>query len=325
MLALFNPSTASPARPAPVARGPRRRARRRHRRQGSGPGHRGLLGVRRDRSRRAAARARDRPRHRRRPGDRLLRPRDRARRAARGLRRHARHRGLAGDRGQPGDVDRALDDVRAAGGRCADGRRRRRARLRPRALPPRRRACSRSAPAAASWPAPSATGYDVVAVDPAADGAPASSPSRCSRRPGAAASFDAAVAVVSLHHVDPLAESCARLAELVRPGGVLVIDEFDVGAFDERAARWQMAQRTAAGLTTPSTTPRLGRGLRHHMHPVAEIRAALAARVRPRRTGAAARTSTAGTSTPRCAPSRSGSSPRAPCPRRARAWSGCGA
>jgi SAM-dependent methyltransferase len=120
-------------------------------------------------------------------------------------------------------------------------------------------------------------GYDVVAVDPAADGAPGVEPVPLLEAPGAAASFDAAVAVVSLHHVDPLAESCARLAELVRPGGVLVIDEFDVGAFDERAARWQMAQRTAAGIDHHEHDDRDWVGeLRHHMHPVAEIRAALA-------------------------------------------------
>ena len=94
-------------------------------------------------------------------------------------------------------------------------------------------------------------GYDVVAVDPAADGAPGVEPIPLLEVAGDDASFDAAVAVVSLHHVDPLAESCARLAALVRPGGALVVDEFDVARFDERAARWQMAQRSAAGYEHP--------------------------------------------------------------------------
>src|SRR5690349_2126259 len=119
-------------------------------------------------------------------------------------------------------------------------------------------------------------GWDVVAIDPAADGAPGVEPVTLIDAPGEPGSFDAAVAVVSLHHVDPLAESCARLAELVRPGGALVIDEFDVGAFDERAARWQMAQRQAAGIDHPHDVSHWTHDLRGHLHAVAELRAALA-------------------------------------------------
>lgn len=51
-------------------------------------------------------------------------------------------------------------------------------------------------------------------------------------------SFDAAVAVVALHHVEPLEPSCQRLAQLLAPGAVLVVDEFDVEVFDLRAAQW---------------------------------------------------------------------------------------
>jgi SAM-dependent methyltransferase len=87
-----------------------------------------------------------------------------------------------------------------------------------------------------------AEGYDVVAIDPA------TSTDRVRpvavhdlEEPGR--SFDAAVAVVSLHHVEPLRESCRRLAELVRPGGTLVLDEIDVERFDERAARWWLDHR----------------------------------------------------------------------------------
>jgi len=120
-------------------------------------------------------------------------------------------------------------------------------------------------------------GWDVVAVDPAADGAPGVEPVPLLEAPGAPGSFDAAVAVVSLHHVDPLAESCARLAALVRPGGALVVDEFDVARFDERAARWQMAQRSAAGYEHPDHGAGWSADLRSHMHPVPVIRAALVA------------------------------------------------
>jgi SAM-dependent methyltransferase len=80
-------------------------------------------------------------------------------------------------------------------------------------------------------------GYDVVAIDPASE-APAVRPiplHRLSEPPG---SFDAAVAVLSMHHVEPLDESCRRLGQIVRGGGVLVLDEIDFARFDERAAGW---------------------------------------------------------------------------------------
>jgi SAM-dependent methyltransferase len=120
-------------------------------------------------------------------------------------------------------------------------------------------------------------GYDVVAIDPAADGAPGVDPVALIDVAADDASFDAAVAVVSLHHVEPLAESVARLAALVRPGGTLVVDEFDVARFDERAATWQMRQRAAAGIAHPEHEHSWSADLRHHMHPVTEVRAALGA------------------------------------------------
>lgn len=87
-------------------------------------------------------------------------------------------------------------------------------------------------------------GYDVLAIDPASQ-TPHVRAVPLHGLEASAASFDAAVAVVSLHHVEPLEESCRRLSELVRPGGVLVIDEFDVAQFDERAA---LAQASLEGV-----------------------------------------------------------------------------
>jgi SAM-dependent methyltransferase len=120
-------------------------------------------------------------------------------------------------------------------------------------------------------------GHDVLAIDPREDVAPGVEPVPLLELEAPDGSFDAAVAIVSLHHVDPLAESCERLAAAVRPGGVLVIDEFDVGAFDERAAAWQMRQRAAAGLDHPHEHEHgsWSTDLRAHMHPVEKIRAAL--------------------------------------------------
>src|SRR3954470_24656552 len=91
-----------------------------------------------------------------------------------------------------------------------------------------------------------AAGYDVVAIDQAADGAPGVEPVALADLDADEAEFAAAVAGVSLRHVEPLVASCERLAEVVRPGGRLVVDEFDVDRFDERAANWQAAQRGRA-------------------------------------------------------------------------------
>ena len=90
------------------------------------------------------------------------------------------------------------------------------------------------------------------------------------------ASFDAAVAVVSLHHVEPLAESCRRLAEVVRPGGALVVDEFDVERYDERAARWWLEQRAADGHEHDREPGEMVAELREHLHSLDRLRDALA-------------------------------------------------
>ena len=111
-----------------------------------------------------------------------------------------------------------------------------------------------------------AAGYDVVAIDPAseADGVRRVPLHELDEPP-----FDAAVAVVSLHHVEPLEESFARLGALVRPGGVLVIDEVDFARVDERAAPL-VARSQRPPAQRPSCWPTLD-----HMHPLARLREAL--------------------------------------------------
>jgi SAM-dependent methyltransferase len=113
-------------------------------------------------------------------------------------------------------------------------------------------------------------GYDVTAIDPAGH-VPEVERVALHEVEAPAASFAAAVAVVSLHHVEPLTESCRRLGELVRPGGTLVIDEFDVERFDERAARWWLEQRRERD--DPAA---IVAHLRDHLHPLRRIRADLA-------------------------------------------------
>jgi SAM-dependent methyltransferase len=117
-------------------------------------------------------------------------------------------------------------------------------------------------------------GYDVLAIDPAAQ-TPHVRAVPLHELEVSAASFDAAVAVVSLHHVEPLEESCRRLSELVRPGGVLVIDEFDVARFDERAARWLIDARGESLAVEHRDPEVLIAELRHHLHTLDDIRKAL--------------------------------------------------
>src|SRR3989440_12192623 len=117
-------------------------------------------------------------------------------------------------------------------------------------------------------------GYDVLAIDPGSDDEDVRAVALADLDEPAG-SFAAAVAVVSLHHVDPLEESCRRLGELVEPGGTLVVDEFDVAAFDLGAASWWLGQRRALGEEQPQTAEQLVADHRGHLHPLERILAAL--------------------------------------------------
>jgi SAM-dependent methyltransferase len=119
-----------------------------------------------------------------------------------------------------------------------------------------------------------AAGYDVTAIDPAAE---PDSDVRPISLVEVVGEFDAAVAVVSLHHVDPLVQSCAHLATLIAPGGPLVIDEIDVERYDDRATGWWLAQRRTLGAGHEDADPSgMLQTLRDHIHPLAEVCAALA-------------------------------------------------
>jgi SAM-dependent methyltransferase len=113
-----------------------------------------------------------------------------------------------------------------------------------------------------------AGGYDVVAIDPA--GGPGIVQVHLHELAEPDGSFDAAVAVVSLHHVEPLPESVDRLAALLPPGARLVVDEFDVERYDETAARWWLGHGGH-----PHDPADLVADLRGHLHGVATIRAEL--------------------------------------------------
>jgi SAM-dependent methyltransferase len=119
-----------------------------------------------------------------------------------------------------------------------------------------------------------AAGYEVLAIDPKHESEDVRAVALADLDEPAG-SFAAAVAVVSLHHVDPLEESCRRLGELVEPGGTLVVDEFDVGAFDFEAASWWLGQRHALGEEQAQTAEQLVADHREHLHPLERILTAL--------------------------------------------------
>jgi SAM-dependent methyltransferase len=119
-------------------------------------------------------------------------------------------------------------------------------------------------------------GFEVLAIDPHPRGAGVHSVA-LHELDDTPASFGAAVAVTSLHHVEPLEESLAHLAQLVEPGGVLVLDEFDVAAFDDRAAEWWLQQRRAIGAAESRSAEELVGEHRAHLHPLGRIAAVLEA------------------------------------------------
>jgi hypothetical protein len=63
------------------------------------------------------------------------------------------------------------------------------------------------------------------------------------------------------------------LAAILPPGAVLVVDEFDVAAFDAAAARWWFAQRRERA--EPDHAHGIVDDLRRHLHPVSAIVEAL--------------------------------------------------
>ncbi len=116
-------------------------------------------------------------------------------------------------------------------------------------------------------------GYAVRAIDPKAEDGDGVEQTALIDATG---SYDAAIAVVSLHHVEPLADSCARLAALVEPGGVLAIDELDIRRYDERVTTWWLHQRRAAGYDDEHTPESILAGMRGHIHALDDVLAALA-------------------------------------------------
>jgi SAM-dependent methyltransferase len=89
-----------------------------------------------------------------------------------------------------------------------------------------------------------AAGYDVVAIDPEA---PSGRIFRAVKLEDfdASSPFHVVVASLSLHHVEDLRAAVDKIADLLVPGGALVLNEWDRGRFQGSTARWYFHQRQA--------------------------------------------------------------------------------
>lgn len=87
-------------------------------------------------------------------------------------------------------------------------------------------------------------GFDALGVDPAAPAHPRLIRESVEQVTGLS-TFDAAVAVMALHHAELDAVTSA-VAGLLRPRGRLFVYDFDWGAYDDRAAAW-LALRDSSG------------------------------------------------------------------------------
>jgi SAM-dependent methyltransferase len=120
-----------------------------------------------------------------------------------------------------------------------------------------------------------ADGYDVTAIDPKSQTADVQ-PLALVDLPDPARAFDAAVAVVSLHHVEPLEASVERLAAVMADGAPLLLDEFDAAALDERAAAWWLEQCRARGDEQAETPPEAVATMRAKVHSIDRLARVLA-------------------------------------------------
>lgn len=101
-------------------------------------------------------------------------------------------------------------------------------------------------------------GFDLVAIDPMAP------PGEIFRRlllddlDVSDGPFDGIVAVRSLHHIRDLDAAVERIAALLRPDGVLVVEELAWDLMDAPTLDWFLEQLRAAGAKAPETREALG-------------------------------------------------------------------
>jgi SAM-dependent methyltransferase len=98
----------------------------------------------------------------------------------------------------------------------------------------------------------SAAGFGIVAIDPEAPAGEIFHRVQLedfkARQP-----FDAVVASRSLHHIEDLQAAVDRIADLLRPAGVLVVNEHAWDRLDERTAGWYLRQLAARDPDAPAS------------------------------------------------------------------------
>lgn len=126
-----------------------------------------------------------------------------------------------------------------------------------------------------------ASGWRVTGVDPAAPEGELFVQATIEDLDAAAHEpFDAAVAILSLHHVDDIGSVVDKIRSLLKPGGIFVVDEFSREQLtDEATAAFFYYQRLAllhAGRTeTGGGQPNAGESFESWRDRVSEIRAGL--------------------------------------------------
>jgi SAM-dependent methyltransferase len=120
-----------------------------------------------------------------------------------------------------------------------------------------------------------ADGYDVVAADPKAPEGAIFRRTTIERLDDEEP-FDAAVASLSLHHVDDLGVVMAKVHSLLLPGAPFVVREFAWDLLDEPTARWDYARRGLDGGLAE------WRAEHDDLHGFDALRSALASRFRER-------------------------------------------
>jgi SAM-dependent methyltransferase len=133
--------------------------------------------------------------------------------------------------------------------------------------------------------------HEVVAIDPEAPDGPLFRRIRLEEL-DESEPYDVAVASVALHHVDDLGAAAERLAALVRPGGLLVLEEFAKERLEGPTAWWYYHQRRALAAVRrddheiPDEFERWQEEIRERLadvHPVADLFAAVGRRFTERR------------------------------------------
>jgi len=117
-----------------------------------------------------------------------------------------------------------------------------------------------------------ADGHEVVAIDPRAPDGPIFRQAALEEFSDGDG-FDAVVASVSLHHVEDVGAGVSKLADLLRPSGLVVLEEFAKERLAGKTARWYHEQRGgSAALGELACWEREWAEEHAEVHPFAELR-----------------------------------------------------